>query len=985
MLQDKLSRVYTCIAQRSYGGLTVFLSESHTRNIYGIQSHQVQLKLNMLIFNNTTTESSFNGTENECVDENRWWVLITSIIIYIAGILLSIIVSICIWLESKREERLVFATRSQTLLVKLKRQSRQLISGDTLLSRLLLIANFICNLAFIGIAVYRTTLPIVRCFSFPPADIIVEALLSIILFVFTVVRLFAAGSIILFWFSLYTVVDVLTLPNVFVALGLGQDWLGLKILRFIWLVTVSDILSFTPFIRSQDSIDILSLLVRFVTFWLTAAGIVHLLEASGDPWGGFQNAQDVTFPELIYFVMVTMSTVGYGDYFPETTAGKIFITFFILAGLAFFAITLPAFIDIAVRFYRRTQYSKFDTRRVPQHVVVCGHITASSAEEFLSDFLHEDHGDKHTHVLFLHPNHPEQNLRTVLRSYYTRVQYIVGSVLNGHDLSRAKIHHAKACFIIADKHSHYPAEEDNGNLLRLVSIKNTTDKIPVIIQVLRSISKEQISNIPGWVDYRDSTVCLSELKLGLLAQSCMCPGLSTLIANLFYTCGDSKVSQDWQNLYLHGASNELYPSRFSPSFHGMSFYQAAKECYKHLGLILVAIQKDMSHQWYVSPAPAAHQKLVINNTVLGYFIGPDASRVQLVSHYSKTFRDFSKRRVSVDAILGQPRIQWTGHLCPTEVFAFMVAPGSPEPAAIHVQNTCYSHYPHQALTPRILDEDMPLNSHIVLCLFANEQSPIIGLKNFLEPLRSQSIPREQIKTVVIITNRVFLEKEWELINIFSDIYLVFGSPLSWALLTKARIETCSVCVILTAIVGSSGTEHAIDDKEAVLCSLSIQSQIGGKVMIITDLIQESNVQFLDISDEDELEERVYKSQPFACGEAFATSMFDSVTTSAFHSPGTLYLVENLIGCSSKRSTGQSRIVATPLSSPEYSHFVDATFSDLYTDLLSQSAICLAIYRQLKEGSSKHYVITAPPADTVLQSTDIAFVLTEWVPPSIAIF
>ena len=353
-------------------------------------------------------------------------------------------------------------------------------------------------------------------------------------------------------------VDVLTLPNVFVALGLGQDWLGLRTLRFIWLVSVSDILNFTPFIRSQDSIDILSLLVRFVTFWLTAAGIVHLLEASGDPWEGFQNAQNVTFPELIYFVMVTMSTVGYGDYFPETTTGRIFITFFILGGLAFFAITLPALVDIAVNFYRRTQYSKFDTRRVPQHVVVCGHITASSAEEFLNDFLHEDHGDKHTHVLFLHPNHPEEKLRTVLRSYYTRVQYIVGSVLNGRDLLRAKIHQAKACFIIADKHSNSPIEEDNGNLLRLISIKNTTDKIPVIIQVLRSISKEQISNIPGWVDYRDIAVCLNELKLGLLAQSCMCPGLSTLIANLFYTSGDSKVSQDWQNLYLHGASNELY-------------------------------------------------------------------------------------------------------------------------------------------------------------------------------------------------------------------------------------------------------------------------------------------------------------------------------------------------------------------------------------------------------------------------------------------
>ena len=936
----------------------------------------------MLTQYNTTI---VNGTDNECTDKSQCWVFITtSVTIYIAGILLSIVASICTWLANRQKKQLVFATKSQTLLVKLRRWSRQLISGDTPMSRIVIITNFICNLAFIGIAVYRTTLPIVRCFSRPPVDIIIEVLLSIFLFVFTVVRLLAAESIVLFWFHLYTVVDVLTLPNVFVALGLCQDWLGLKTLRFIWLITVSDILNFTPFIRSQDSIDILSLLVRFVTFWLTAAGIVHLLEVSGDPWEGFQNAQDVTFPELIYFVMVTMSTVGYGDYFPETTTGRIFVTFFILGGLALFAITLPVLVDIAVNFYRRTQYSKFDTRRVPQHVVVCGHITASSADEFLSDFLHEDHGDKHTHVLFLHQNHPEEKLRTVLRSYYTRVQYIVGSVLNGRDLLRAKIHQAKACFIIADKHSNSPIEEDNGNLLRLVSIKNTTDKIPVIIQILRSISKEQISNIPGWVDYRDIAVCLNELKLGLLAQSCMYPGLSTLIANLFYTSGDSKVSQNWQNLYLHGASNELYSSWFSTAFHGMSFYQAAKECYEHLGLVLVAIREELSHHLYVSPAPEAHPYLIINSSKQGYFIGPDSSHVQLVSRYCKKChktgkgRNCDTRKCTCIRLLGNPEDVELNRFVPRVSLAYILAT-SPEPTAIQKNSIPYG--PPQTIESCILDHDKPLSNHIVMCLFANEQSPIVGLKNFLEPLRSQSIPREQIKTIVIITNRVFLEKEWELISTFSNVYLVFGSPLSWAMLTKAHIETCSVCVILTAIVGSSGMEHAIDDKEAVLCSLSIQSQVRSKIMIITDLIQESNVQFLDISDEDELEERVYKSQPFACGEAFATSMFDSVTTSAFHSPGTLFLVENLIGCSSKQSIGQSHIVSIPLSSPEYSHFIDTTFSELYINLLSQNTICLAIYRQLEEGSSKHYVITAPPAHTVLQSTDIAFVLTEWIASS----
>lgn len=41
-------------------------------------------------------------------------------------------------------------------------------------------------------------------------------------------------------------------------------------------------------------------------------------------------------------------------------------------------------------------------------------------------------------------------------------------------------------------------------------------------------------NIPSW-DWKrgDDAVCVAELKLGFIAQSCLAPGFSTLMANLF--------------------------------------------------------------------------------------------------------------------------------------------------------------------------------------------------------------------------------------------------------------------------------------------------------------------------------------------------------------------------------------------------------------------------------------------------------------------
>jgi hypothetical protein len=41
-------------------------------------------------------------------------------------------------------------------------------------------------------------------------------------------------------------------------------------------------------------------------------------------------------------------------------------------------------------------------------------------------------------------------------------------------------------------------------------------------------------NIPSW-DWKqgDDAVCIAELKLGLMAQSCLAPGFSSLMANMF--------------------------------------------------------------------------------------------------------------------------------------------------------------------------------------------------------------------------------------------------------------------------------------------------------------------------------------------------------------------------------------------------------------------------------------------------------------------
>ena len=56
------------------------------------------------------------------------------------------------------------------------------------------------------------------------------------------------------------------------------------------------------------------------------------LENSGDP-PDFTNGQALSYWDCVYFLMVTMSTVGYGDIYCQTAIGRGFQVLFLLVGL----------------------------------------------------------------------------------------------------------------------------------------------------------------------------------------------------------------------------------------------------------------------------------------------------------------------------------------------------------------------------------------------------------------------------------------------------------------------------------------------------------------------------------------------------------------------------------------------------------------------------------------------------------------------------
>uniref|UniRef100_A0A674EFW6 BK channel n=1 Tax=Salmo trutta TaxID=8032 RepID=A0A674EFW6_SALTR len=986
-------------------------------------------------------------------------------------------------------------------------------------------------------------LPIESCQNFyKDFTLQIDMAFNVFFLLYFGLRFIAANDKLWFWLEVNSVVDFFTVPPVFVSVYLNRSWLGLRFLRALRLIQFSEILQFLNILKTSNSIKLVNLCSIFISTWLTAAGFIHLVENSGDPWENFQNSQSLSYWECVYLLMVTMSTVGYGDVYAKTTLGRLFMVFFILGGLAMFASYVPEIIElIGNRKKYGGSYSAVNGRK---HIVVCGHITLESVSNFLKDFLHKDRDDVNVEIVFLHNISPNLELEALFKRHFTQVEFYQGSVLNPHDLARVKIESADACLILANKYCADPDAEDASNIMRVISIKNYHPKIRIITQMLQYHNKAHLLNIPSW-NWKegDDAICLAELKLGFIAQSCLAQGLSTMLANLFSMRSFIKIEEDtWQKYYLEGVANEMYTEYLSSAFVGLSFPTICELCYVKLKLLLIAIEyKSDIRESSTLINPGNHVKM--QEGTLGFFIASDAKEVKRALFYCKAChdditdpkrikkcgckrskmsvykrmtlaccfdcgrseRDCSRMSANVhhhskakDTLQqrGFPLSPVSLNDCSTTLRALeeeqqsAVSPkkkqgngntrnspnGSPKmmrhdpllmPGKEQIENMdvnvkkydstgmfhwCQSKDIEKVILTRSEAAMTVLSGHVVVCIFGDAKSALVGLRNLVMPLRASNFHYHELKPIVFVGSLEYLKREWETLHNFPKVSILPGTPLSRADLRAVNINLCDMCVILSANQ-SNIDDASLQDKECILASLNIKSMqfddsigvlqatsqgftlpgmdrsspenspvhgglvrqasitTGANVPIITELVNDSNVQFLDQDDDDDPDTELYLTQPFACGTAFAVSVLDSLMSATYFNDNILTLIRTLVtGGATPELEGllaEENALRGGYSTPQtlanrdrcrvaQLALYDGPFADLgdggcYGDLFCKALktynmLCFGIYRlrdaHLNTQShtsqcTKRYVITNPPYGFELVPSDLIFCLMQF--------
>ena len=322
----------------------------------------------------------------------------------------------------------------------------------------------------------------------------------------------------------------------------------------------------------------------------------------------------IKYHDALYFLMVTVSTVGYGDMSPQTIPGRILI----ICMICVFLLQIPVITNkLAEAFSQFSFYERaiYRPKRGDNggHVIICGSANTRPIMEFMQELFHPDHRNPQLQVIILTRGPPSRAILRLLNSvhYRARTTYLDGDVVSTKDLARAAADTAEHFFIVADPMASNAEREDSHNTLRALAIKQFVyshggKKATISIQMLRHESRGTYFDSVKVADYaradrekddaaagamlQDQVICLDEIKLSLMAQGA---GICTMISNL---CTSMTIEKNqagghrWASEYLDGCDYEVYRIWLSPVFQGLQFAEVAEKVHSETGVLLFALE-----------------------------------------------------------------------------------------------------------------------------------------------------------------------------------------------------------------------------------------------------------------------------------------------------------------------------------------------------------------------------------------------------------
>lgn len=278
---------------------------------------------------------------------------------------------------------------------------------------------------------------------------------------------------------------------------------------------------------SDKYIFIRLVLIAIVIMVLSAAGI--LLVERGDNFSSFADA--------IWWVIVTITTVGYGDKYPHSFLGRVIAVILMFLGIGVVSGVTAKFSDLLIGSSRRRELGEVATD-YEDHLIVCG--WNKKARNVVNQLLDEEIEESKLVLLADLERDPFIDNEVV--------HFIRGKTDQEEALVKAGVKSARAAIILNE------TDNDARTVLTVLTIENLNPDIYTIAEI--SDRENQIHLINAQVD---EIIVNSSINSQLLVRTALYSGTSQVIEQLL-------SNESGRQMYMLTAVEEELGAKFIDLF-----------------------------------------------------------------------------------------------------------------------------------------------------------------------------------------------------------------------------------------------------------------------------------------------------------------------------------------------------------------------------------------------------------------------------------
>jgi len=237
------------------------------------------------------------------------------------------------------------------------------------------------------------------------------------------------------------------------------------------------------FLRSRTWPVVLAIILIFS---ITSAGVL-LFEH--DINKGFRD-----FGDVIWWTIVTASTVGYGDRVPETTGGRVIGILVIVLGVVVASMVTGKIASWLVEWKIKEGSGLATQKRRKQHMVLCG--WKNEMPSFLLDIMKMNPGLASEDIVLVSMIKPAlvENLRTLPE--LQNIGFVRGDYVDEAVLHRANIKRADRVLILADSSIEGSAQEvDSRTVMTAMTIKSISKDIYTCVELIDSKFERYLQSV----------------------------------------------------------------------------------------------------------------------------------------------------------------------------------------------------------------------------------------------------------------------------------------------------------------------------------------------------------------------------------------------------------------------------------------------------------------------------------------------------------